>query len=497
MTAIKLNYKLYHKWKSDNQISVLGSAYLNNHLLSDNTLIDYFKEVTDEDLFVSKLKTLSGHFSVVIELESFLFAAVDIIRTFPLFFRVNNNNVVLSDKIESDFIFNESECINFSKVYCTLENNTLLKNWKQLLAGEYLVINKSNLHTAIKTYYQHALKSEQKSDIELKYNLAALEKIITGNIFEYAKNRTILVPLSGGYDSRYLLALLKKNNYSKIECFTYGKKNSYEVLIAKNVAEKLNVKWHFIEYTNELIDVFFSDEWMEYSSQNHHFSSLPHEQEFFALHYLKQNKLLPENAVIMNGFCQDIQAGSFLEPVTKFDFNKFIFHKHQLKLNNTIYENSWNGYQEWLVKNRLSKFIINSVRVYEFFGLDFYLPFWNKDWIDFWYSMDMENRLNQKFYNNYLFKGIFKQYKIDFKKPTHDTAYSFYTLKKIAKSILPKQITEQISIQNSLNKQNDVNNTLYLYEKIYCSLNNKPDSKDYKINNIHAVYFLEKIKNLK
>ena len=140
----------------------------------------------------------------------------------------------------------------------------------------------------------------------------------------------------------------------------------------------------------------------------------------------------------------------------------------------------------------MSKFIVNSVRTYEFFELDFYLPFWSKDWIDFWYNLDIKSRLNQKFYNKYLFDGIFKQYKIDFKKPSHDATNSFYTLKKIAKKILPDLITKQL--QNNTSKQNDVNNSLYLYNRIFDILNKKPLTKDFKINNIHAEYFLQKLK---
>ena len=493
MIKTQLTYNLVHKWYTSENISVIGSAFLKNELLKEKNLSAYFKSANDEISFVEKLQKLSGHFSVVIKTTTSFLIAVDTIRTFPLFIHKNESDILLSDNIqENNPDWDEAEIVNFRKVYCTLENNTLLKDWQQLQAGEYAVISKDEASLNIKSYYHHMQQVSRQTDLPQK--LSELETQLIDNAINYADNRTILIPLSGGYDSRYLLALLKEKNYAKIECYTYGRKDSYEALIAKNVCEKLNIKWHFIEYSDTLLQTFFSETWNSYSTLNHQYSSLPHEQDFFALQYLKENNLLSEDCVIMNGFCQDIHAGSFMEPVKNFDLQKFIFHKYQLKLSLPAYENSWNGYQEWLVKNRLSKFIINSVRVYEYFGLDFYLPFWQTDWINFWYSLPNELLLHQQFYNDYLFNGIFKKHKIDFKKPSHETTNKFYSLKRISKAILPGSITRILQLQNSKNHSKDVNNTLFLYEEIYKRLKDKPAEKDFRINNIHTLYLLQNLK---
>lgn len=496
MIDVQLTYNQYHKWKTQNNISVIGSAFLHNELLREESLISYFSDCKNEIKFFEKTKNIDGHFAICIELEDYILLTVDAVRTFPIFYQQKEKNIIITDNISQviqKYNWNDKEIENFKKVYFSLDNNTLLKDWKQLQAGEFLVVHKNINTVEVKKYFNHFGDSCKENEIDLIKKLKLNEQQLINKIISYANNRTILIPLSGGYDSRYLLSLLIQNNYDKLECFTYGKKDSYEVLVAKNVTEKLNIKWHFIEYTDSLLDTFFTESWNNYSNTNHHFTSLPHEQDFFALLYLKQHHLLPKDAVVMNGFCQDIHAGSFIEPINNFDLQKFIYHKHQIKPTISAYQNNWNGYQEWLIKNRLSKFIINSVGVYEYFGLDFYLPFWSKDWIIFWYTLDIELRINQKFYNKYLFDGIFKNFKIDYKKPSHDTTNSFYSLKKVVKSLLPKKLTKLIQTKNNLNKQNDSNNTLYLYNCMYQKLKSKPTEKDFKINNIHALYFLEKL----
>lgn len=491
MISVKLTYQLYYSWTNTDRVHVIGCAWLNETLYQEQLLADYFSGITDEADFTERINALSGHFSVIIETEEHFYLAVDIIRTFPIFISETNNDITISDEVIFTGKRNVTETASFKKVYCTLENNTLLDGTLQLQAGEYAVINKRKQTWSIRKYFRHSRDANTSSSYK---ELEACENILVNRMIKYAGNRTILIPLSGGYDSRYLLALLKKNNFTNVKCFIYGRKDSTDTIIAKKVATILDVEWYFVEYTNELLNEFFSEQWAKYSALNHHYSSLPHEQDFFALHYLKKNKLLPDNAVVMNGFCQDIIAGSFLEPVSSVNLKEHIVYKHELLTDVPGYENSWNGYQEWLIKNRLSKFIVNSMRVYEYFGLDFYLPFWDKDWVNYWYSLTYKDKLNQEFYVDYLFSGIFKAYKINIKKSDAvRKRKSIYYLRKTVKSMLPEKITRFIQRMNSRNIQNDPNNSYYLYEELYKRLKNKPPLKDFRINNIHAYYFLEKM----
>ena len=56
-------------------------------------------------------------------------------------------------------------------------------------------------------------------------------------------NEKILVPLSGGLDSRYILGtLLELVSPARILTFTFGSKNSYDFEIGKKVAKEIGVK---------------------------------------------------------------------------------------------------------------------------------------------------------------------------------------------------------------------------------------------------------------
>ena len=51
--------------------------------------------------------------------------------------------------------------------------------------------------------------------------------------------------------------------------------------------------------------------------------------------------------------------------------------------------------EEWVWKERQAKFIVNSVRAYEGLGLRWWLPWWDREVVDFWAIVPLEERLGQ------------------------------------------------------------------------------------------------------
>ncbi|MEZ5054484.1 MAG: hypothetical protein R2807_06940 [Chitinophagales bacterium] len=92
----------------------------------------------------------------------------------------------------------------------------------------------------------------------------------------------------------------------------------------------------------------------------------------------------------------------------------------------------------------------------------------------------MSFKIQQAFYNDYIFKNWFEKYAISYRKPNYDTTLKYYVIKKIAKKYLPKKITKFIQNKNSQNINKDANNTLFLYDAIYNKLNDTSVSKNYK-----------------
>ncbi len=480
-----------YQWITNNGISVIGYAWHKGKLLQNEMLTAVFKDIRTAEDFSAILQDTDGHFSVIVETPDYCFAAVDRMRTFPLFITTENGKTTITNALQYNGLWNAEAIAAFQKIYCTPGNITLLQACLQLQAGEYAEVRQSDGSFQIREYNIAGNSNLAPNPDRLRQ----LEVRMVQRIVEYANGRTIVLPLSGGYDARYLLCLLKTQGVADILCFTYGKADSYEVETARKVTQQLDIPWHFVEYNNELLDVFFTETWQYYSDGNHHYTSLPHEQDFFALYELRHKNILPENAIVINGFCQDVWAGSMLTAPEHQDFRKHIAQKFDYRLPKDIPCNTTQEYEKWLQQNRLSKFIVNAVHAYTFFGMDFYLPFWEKEWMHYWQSLPLKERLYQQYYKTYVFSNYFEPLKTAFHKPAFDESAAPHPLKQWLKENLPQSWVQAIQRKKQQQTATDSNNTLYLYRAILDKMQFPPATPDFRINNIHALYFLEKLQD--
>jgi asparagine synthase (glutamine-hydrolysing) len=58
---------------------------------------------------------------------------------------------------------------------------------------------------------------------------------------------------------------------------------------------------------------------------------------------------------------------------------------------------------------RQAKFIVNAVRVYEFFGYEWRIPFWDMELVNFFLKVPIEHRINQKLYRKYARDLLFSE----------------------------------------------------------------------------------------
>jgi len=452
-------------WSAKDGIWVKGFLFdSQGNFYQRENLCDYFNNISDSTVFVDRLKDANGHFSIVIETAEHILCAVDRVRSLPLFIAIDGSNLTISDdarKFDKETICTPDRIMErqFELTGYVLGNNTLFSAIKQLQGGELLIINKTSenqLYT-FKKYYEHLHLNFFEQNEE---NLLKKCSVISNNIFkrliESVGSAKIILPLSGGYDSRYIAVMLKKLGYTNVLCYTYGRKESHEVSMSQKVAQTLGFEWIFVEYTDDLWQM--DKKFVEYLDYSHNYSSLPHIQEFYALEYLTSHKLIPAGSVFVPGFCGDLLGGSFLieeDKLAKIESNhislaKYIFHKHfnlcrcQGKYNKEIISDITKYIEDYKITckddlisinehfftlHKVTKFIVNSLRVYEFFGFEWRMPLWDNELIDFWYKIPNEKRRKSRLYNNYLLESVFKPYKLDIRKKESFTPASYIKAK--------------------------------------------------------------------
>jgi len=430
-----------------------GNVFLNDKLLNQEKLAESIyplicieNEIQEKELG-QFLKGLNGEFAIVAETESRIFCTVDRLRSIPLFYTVEGGDFLLSDnayflKDRINSRLNEKNAAEYMVAGYVTGEETLFDGVKQLRSGEFLTYQKKE--DRLKTFYYFRFLHGNYFELPESQLLKMLDQVFVNTFSRLIEStikqgKKLVVPLSGGLDSRVIVAMLKRLGANDITCISYGGKGNREAAISKKVAEALGYDWLFVEYTTRKWYKCYNSEEADYFKMwAGNLSSLPHMQDFLALKELKSQGKLPDNSVFVPGHSGDMLAGShipryYLDNSKKYDSETFLADSlkkhynlwkwpHELELEQIFKEkinksaagleikdnDSCANAIEFLDFNeRQAKFIINSVRAYEFFGYEWRMPFWDAELINFFLKVPMKYRISQDLYKKYARERLF------------------------------------------------------------------------------------------
>ena len=85
-------------WFSNRHIQVRGYFFdKNGKFYEKEEVLGCFPPELEKEQLISIVESLNGCFAITYETTSFIFASVDRLRTFPLFYRENKGEFYLSD----------------------------------------------------------------------------------------------------------------------------------------------------------------------------------------------------------------------------------------------------------------------------------------------------------------------------------------------------------------------------------------------------------------
>ena len=484
MIKIELKNNKGFSWYSKNNISVKGYFFdKNNKYYEKENLPVFFENITSEDDFVVKIKETNGIFSVVVIVKEQVFIASDTSRMFPLFYYKKDETLSISDDIiflKNKFNVNEIDkqaASEFKSAGYTIGNKTLLKNVFQLQSSEYIIFNNNEIKNN-GFFFSYSVKKYNKASFDEQYQqiVNSFENTFK-RMIKTLNGRHVTLPLSGGYDSRLIAAMLKKFDYDNVTCFTYGKKDNFEVSISKAVAKQLSYKWIFIEYDENQTKEFINDTFKEYAHFVGKYSSMPMLQEYFSVKYLKEKNQIPEDSIFIPGHSGDLLGGSqfvkvFGENLTfsdipdlilkkKFYYNK-VLNKHKSLIRKEISKNifdfdinakqnfAFSVFEDFDIKEKIAKFIINSSSVYNFFGYEHRLPFWDNELLSFFKNVPFKYKKMKLLFDDVLQNNYFTEFDINFAKELKPTQNEIrlQAVKNIIKPFLPSFIIKKLRMKN-------------------------------------------------
>ncbi|MCR2046962.1 asparagine synthase-related protein [Acetatifactor muris] len=505
MAEIICNKNRGYKWT--NKKGIYFKGYLqaeNGEVWRSEEAIEQLYNIDSFEKFRKYLQKIYGVFAIIIEHGSEIWLASDVAGSIPLYY-TDDLKVVADDVdaiIKSDNNYDELDSLRAFELYATSYvgyNNTVYKRIKQIQIGSVCRIkNNSAIETS---YYVHAGNVSDRSEETAIQELDERTQAMMKRIIAAAEGRTVVISLSGGYDSRYVACSLKDNGVDDVICYTYGREGSFEVEQSRKVANALGYKWYNVQYNDsEIRELIHEDGYLDYSNRPDYITYL---QNYYAVNRLKETGMLPDNAVFITGLCNDMPTGFYIpdsKRAEQFGFSNegaAEYNVRQRFVKFSITEEAERKYKSDILKflqgmgisvKDYESFVsaldcietsgfhthcyLNMNAVHGYFGYEWLLPCWDHDMLTYWYSLSPKLRIGQYLYEKYITEHLGRKYGVGTKKHLNLSAPTPFLdkMKRICGGILVR-IAYPLGIP--LKRNTDVNNFAVFEVALYKAISQK------------------------
>lgn len=427
--------------RSTGDTYLLGTTYWDSQSERDEDPLQTIENASSISQLKHILNSLTGFFAITTTISDSLILITDCIQGIPLYYYRTGETIYISDseeRIRPILEIEDRDPVSVSEyrtVTYVTGPHTILKNLYQVEAGTMVIFSKNEKN--IQRYYNYRYNGQREISHQ---DIDNILDVIISRLIEYADGRPIWVPLSAGYDSRLLMTALVERDYEELYAFSYGLKNNYEAKKSEKVAESLGVPWYFVQYNREKwIDWYGSEDRKEIDAAME-LTTVPPLREWPAVRELFKNGDMTGQSVIVPGHSADFLAGSHIptnwvnkNQVSSDEYLDRIISEHYQynSMNETEKINvkkrikevvDFNGglgieaieaYERWDWQARQSRQITAHVWPHELTGVDWWMPYWDREFIDFWLQVPLNQRLNRRFYNNY----VWSKYKQNVDEP--------------------------------------------------------------------------------
>ena len=227
--------------------------------------------------------------------------------------------------------------------------------------------------------------------------------------------------------------MLRKLGYDNVVTFSYGRPGNAAAAVSAQVAEDIGFPWLFLPYSNESWnDWYNSKSYREFEQFSGQLASLPCLQDWPAIALLLEAGKLPSDGVVVSGhggFLVGGRSDIAIELYSAPHVNHDLLRTAILRCNYTLWPDrlaadpaglvlrdrldeqlrsiSANSadicasvYETWDWMNRQAKFIINSISVYEFHHLRYWVPLCDAEYMRFWEAAPLELRIGKQWYKS-------------------------------------------------------------------------------------------------
>lgn len=357
---------------------------------------------TDEQ----QLKRLPGHWAIVDVRGTSVSIAVDRQRSRQILAGKTRGGWFVTDQLDElhglhPFVENSRATSLFRHFGHTVGAETMIEGVWDCPAASIMTL------TDRPRWSPYVIYRPTESPIEDQRQYSEMFREAVRSVFdrltEQTVGRQLVVPISAGLDSRLILTALRDAGAENVATYSYGTSWSPQAPTSAAVAKSLDYPYHFVEYEVDKVSAAWSEENSPlYARFAWGGTSLPFRQDWYAVRELTRLGIVEEGAVVLPGHTVpasmarrdlfqalpgDLQlVGEAVARATgsyQGDPREVLSHaSFQEALVEAASEINYGAHPrdnmtlwQWMtLKERQAKFITNSVRVYEHFGLAWAMP---------------------------------------------------------------------------------------------------------------------------
>ena len=416
----------YREWHEFEGVAVCGAAFHDEELLSGQSLCEHFRETTALDGFADALDALNGFFAVILERDGGALLGVDHTRSIPLLYApdaglAGDDATVIREQLDDppNDPLAESELLAGGTV---LDNRTLVEGLYTVRPGEAVELRADGVET--ERYADFCPTDETGvGDRDAREHLHEAIDAAFDRFADFIGNRQVALSLSGGTDSRLLATELARRDCNVL-AYSFGRPDCADVTVASEVAAALDIPWTFVEYT--------MDGWREWycSPEREAFveatttdDSIRNYGLMPALSHLRAKGLLEEDAVCtagqtVVGMSENVPAqltvpdptdASLVDAILDYwprwqwdnpAFDRAVRERvaDSFSAEVTSLQSGFSQCERWKWADRHVKYFVSEARQYDFHGLAWWFPLWDRDIVAAWEATPFPERRGKQLY---------------------------------------------------------------------------------------------------
>lgn len=408
------------------QKRVLFRGYLrvDDRLLIQKSAQDHFHEQLKKKSLPDLLENLNGGFFFIVKNGPRIAFGIDHYGGRNLFYRLTPGFALFDDPTQYDHrpgFSDEAFCCLLSAGFTTADE-TVYGSIFECDPGVLYEYDTTTEKLKTTTWYKYDSVFENLCDpIELN-------RIFLNALPSLPENFKYAVPLSGGLDSRALVAGLYRQR-RPLQIFGYGFEESADYRISTHICQQLNLERRGYPITVASKRKWFRPtEYQKLVAAGFKGRSLPDESDWTAT-----QEVVDPGHILAPGHTGDWLTGGQINTrlinvkndnqlvdyvldyhfgLTAFssrDYRRILREKirHSLDRINNAGGDLIALAERWNLEHRQRKFIINSAHKYTYFGGQIYLPFYDRPLLEFFRTLKLSEKIQQRGYIQFLQDALF------------------------------------------------------------------------------------------